>query len=92
MEMAEANPLVPLAPDIDVKLDMGVRTNNGTACYAGFLSGDAFPNVEVFVVNSKDQSTMLDTFATSGGRNSGPMKLLGNNDRPMGTFYKCVPE
>jgi hypothetical protein len=32
------------------------------------------------------QATMLDTFATSGGRQTGVMYLLGNNNRPMGYF------
>jgi len=94
IEIAGSNPLGRgTAPDIDVKLDMVVRTNHPNACYSGLLYGDAFPNVEVFVVNSKDQATMLDTFTTSGGRNSGPLVYLpGNNNRPMGAFYKCVPE
>ena len=61
--------------------------------FEGILHGDAFPNTEVFVVNSKDQATMLDTFTTDGGRNSGPIfNLPGNNDRPMGAFSKCAAE
>jgi len=94
MEMAGANPLAPGAPDIDTKLDISVKVWSGVACYTGHLYGDAFPNAEVFVVNSKDQATMLHTFQTSGGRVSGPIYFLpGNNNLDMGSFSsKCVPE
>ena len=93
LEMAASNPLDPIAPDIDVKLDISVQVKPGQACYSGHLYGDAFPNAEVFVVNSHDQATMLNTFTTAGGRNSGPFRLFGNNNRDMGSFSnKCTPE
>src|SRR5271166_3581791 len=94
MEFAGANPLVPGAPDIDTKLDIAAQVKSGQVCYSGHLYGDAFPNAEVFVVNSHDQATMLQTFATTGGQNTGPVHLLpGNNNRDMGSFSsKCAPE
>ncbi len=92
VQMAGANPLVPSA-DIDVNLDMSAFVLGGQACYGGNLYGDAFPDVEVFIVNRENQATMLDTFATSGGRQTGPFLYLpGNNNRPMGYFSKCAPE
>ena len=93
MEFAGANPLVP-SPDIDTKLDISAQVKSGQACYSGHLYGDAFPNAEAFVVNSHDQAAMLLTFATTGGRNTGPLHFLpGNNNRDMGSFSsKCLPE
>jgi hypothetical protein len=79
---------------IDTKLDISAEVQGEQACYSGHLYGDAFPNAEVFVVNSKDQATMLHTFTTTGGRNTGPIHLLpGNNNRDMGSFSnKCAPK
>ncbi len=94
MEFAGANPLVPGAPDIDTKLDLSAQVRAGQVCDSGHLYGDAFPNAEVFVVNSHDQPTMLLTFATTGGQNTGPIHFLpGNNNRDMGSFSsKCAAE
>ena len=91
VQVAGSNPLVPFSSDIDVKLDIRGQLIGGQACYSGYLYGDAFPNVEVFVVNHENDATMLDTFATQGGRQTGPYVYLpGNNDRPMGSFSKCT--
>lgn len=76
LEVAAALPLIPHAPDIDVKLDMSVQELSGQACYAGYLYGDAFPNVEVFVVNKENEATMLQTFATKGGAFPRPTHVL----------------
>jgi hypothetical protein len=86
MEFAGANPLVHPSPDIDTKLDMSGQVHGEQACYSGHLYGDAFPNAEVFVINSHQQATMLLTFTTSYDRNFGPARLIGNNDRNMGSF------
>jgi hypothetical protein len=89
VKLAGANPLVPHAPDIDVKLDMAVDATLYQTVYRGNLYGDAFPNAEVFVVDSKDRATMLHTFTTSGGRETGPVELLpGDNNRPMGPWFQ----
>jgi len=53
MEMAGPNPLAPGSPDADTKLDISLKVSPGQACFTGHLHGDAFPNAEVFVVNSK---------------------------------------
>ena len=61
--------------------------SSGNACYSGHLFGDAFPNSEVFVINSQKQAQMLRTFQTTGDSNSGPIHFLpGNNNRDMGSF------
>ena len=93
MEMAGANPLIPLAPDIDTKLDISMQITGEQACYTGHLFGDAFPNAEVFVVNSRNTAKMLLTFTTKGTRNVGPVELLpGNNNRDMGSFSNVCSE
>jgi RHS repeat-associated protein len=82
LRMWGANPLVSHAPDIDVKLDMSVRSSVIETYYDGHLYGDAFPNAEMFVVNPSDKATMLHTFTTSGSI----LDLFGNNNRSMGDF------
>jgi hypothetical protein len=91
--MAGANPLVPFAPNIDTKLDLyGNVSSPAYTCYSGHLYGDAFPNAEIFMVNSSRQATMLHTFETEGDANTGPAEYLpNNNNRDMGSFSSvCV--
>jgi hypothetical protein len=91
MEFAGSNPLFRGSPDIDTKLNFTPVLSSGQICYSGHLYGDAFPNAEVFELNSAGQVTMLITFATSGGPNFGPIKLIGSNDSDMGSFANvCV--
>ena len=86
VDIAGANPLVPSA-DIDIHLDLSAKVNGNQACYTGSMTGDKFPNAEVFVVNREDQATMLETFQTSGGRQTGPyLYLPGNGHGAMGNF------
>lgn len=91
VEFAGANPLTP-SPDINTKLDMSDNPSQGLECYNGHLYGDAFPNSEVFIINSKQVATMLVTYATDADRNLGPAQRLpgDNNNRDMGSFVKCV--
>jgi len=92
MEFAGSNPLVPGAPDINTKLDFTPLIDSGQLCFWGHLYGDAFPNAEVFAVNSALHRTMLLTFTTSGDPNTGPILLLpGDNNRDMGSFQsQCI--
>ena len=91
--LAASNPLVPGAADIDVKLDMTIQTIATMAHYKGRLHGDAFPNAEVFVVNSENQATMLHEFSTEGSAAFGPYHYLPFDfDRSMGTFDDTVRE
>jgi RHS repeat-associated protein len=94
VDVAGANPLVPGSADIDVHLNMSAQVNSGQACYSGDLSGDQFPDVEVFIVNHEEQATMLQTFATKGGQQTGPYLYLPfNGHGPMGKFSnKCMAE
>jgi len=94
MEYAGSNPLQPLAPDIDTKLDISATNSPQQACYSGQMSGDAFPYSEAFVNNSSAASTTLVTFATPFDRNwAGPLLLFGDFNRDMGSFSsKCVPQ
>lgn len=86
VSIAGANPLLPFAPKIDVKLQLKVIDNEAGPSFSGRLSGDAFPNAEVFVIRGSGAKEMLHTFSTSGPPNIGPLDLLFNNDRPMGVF------
>jgi RHS repeat-associated protein len=91
LKMWGSNPLVSLAPDIDVKLDMTLTIGSPRTYYDGKLYGDAFPDAEVFIVDPGDHATMLETFTTSGGQTTGPaVDLPGDNSRPMGSFSKWV--
>jgi hypothetical protein len=85
MVVSGANPLVPGAPDIDLKLTVTVRPD-GTL--TGNLVGDAFPNAEVFSIGPLPHGTVMNLrFSTPGGAETGPaMYLPGNNARPMGSF------
>jgi len=92
VEIEGSNPLVAFAPDIDVNLSLAIQEKGGQVCYDGKLTGTAFPDVEVFVVNRSNQGTMLDTYATSGGPTTGPLRLFLPGIVPMGSFSKCTPE
>ena len=87
MKISGAVPLVPFAPDIDVKMDMTVTAGTVQNHYNGQVYGDAFPDAEVFIVDPSEHATVLDDFSTKGGRETGPAEYLpGDNNRPMGAF------
>ena len=88
VELAASNPLFPGSPDIDTNLDISTQTNPGDACYTGHLFGGAFPNSEVFVVNSQKQAQMLITFQTTGDPNSGPIHFAWKQQQRHGIVYK----
>jgi len=92
LHLSGSIPLVTPSPDIDTKLDLTSIDGAGQVCYSGHLYGDAFPNSEVFVVNSKGSATMLLTFATPYDKNvPGPSIIIGDNNRDMGSFSNvCV--
>ena len=87
LKMWGANPLVSIAPDIDVKMDMTVTSGTIQTHYNGEVYGDAFPDAEVFIVDPSEHATVLDDFATPYGPERGPfIELWGDNNRPMGSF------
>jgi len=92
LHLSGADPLVPLAPNIDNYLTVTGSATTEQVCYSGQVSGDAFPNTEIFVINSKGQATTLFTFATTYNREVGPWTLLSPTILPMGSFSNvCVP-
>jgi hypothetical protein len=91
VEIAASNPLVGMAADIDVLLNLRVqRDPNETMRLIGNVMGDAFPNCEVFLRDAADDTLLLHAFRTDGGE-FGPYKyLLSHNFRPMGRFAKTI--
>lgn len=83
------NPLVPIAPDIDVQLNLKLKKDVDTALLAsGNLMGDAFPNSELFLRDATGRTSLLHAYRTPGGI-YGPFSYLpGSNTRPMGAFGK----
>ena len=83
---------MPAAPSLDNYLSITGSATTEQVCYSGQLSGDAFPNTEIFVVNSKCQATTLFTFASTYDRELGPWTLLSPTIVAMGSFSDiCVP-
>ena len=77
------------APDIDLHLNLTLTTTDSTVSLKGNVKGDAFPNMELFVVIGQSSPVMLDTFSTRGGRSffTGPGQMLpGNHYDLMSTF------
>ena len=92
LHLSGADPLVPLASNIDDYLSITGNATTEQVCYSGQVSGDAFPNTEIFVINSKGQATTLFTFATTYNRELGPWTLLSPTIVSMGSFSNiCVP-
>jgi hypothetical protein len=84
---AGANPIIPLSPDIDIKLDFMAFINEGSLFVEGVLSGDEFPNSEVYIRDSKGNPFLLTTFQTDYGPTVGPILALpGNGDEIMAEF------
>jgi hypothetical protein len=85
VHVSGANPmLAPASPDIDVHLRLSVAVVKGVLALSGSLSGDGFPNTEIFVADKNDARRMLLTFETHHGPNYGPAAVLwGDARRPM---------
>jgi hypothetical protein len=92
MTVSGSLPLLPhaVSPDIDLQLLFTTGSGpSGQTCYSGDLSGDGFPNAEVFV-ERKGVRTMLLTWATPGTRQLGPPEYLpGTGHENMGHFFRC---
>lgn len=92
LDVAGANPLVPLAPDIDLHADAKFTLTAGRLNVSLSLRGDAFPNAELFVADSAGNRRMILTYETSGGRLSGPALLLPmDRKRPMNAICISFP-
>lgn len=80
IDMTNSNPLVPGAADIDINAKLII--GNGTIDW--YVSGDGFPNAELFIIDSQGRATMLDTFETNAGATTGPYtRLPGHGTVPM---------
>ncbi|TLZ28546.1 MAG: hypothetical protein E6K32_14805 [Gammaproteobacteria bacterium] len=104
---AGANPLVPLAPDIDTFVDLRVTFSSQRLVVEGQVRGDTFPNAEVILYDGSRpvRAVMLFDFRTAGGRNTGPFvrlegahesTVLGRFGRPIsidaaGNFLAAAP-
>lgn len=77
---AGANPLIPKSPDIDTRVD--VRVDWGMPNWlriSGTISGDDFPNLEVFLrCYGSGKSALLVDGRTQRGRRTGPFSLYGD--------------
>lgn len=81
-----ANPMVPLSPDIDIKLNFVAFIVGNNLSFAGKLLGDGFPNAEIYIRDNKGNPFSLLTFQTDHGPNAGPITLIGDGTDPMGNF------
>jgi hypothetical protein len=85
---AGANPMVPLAPDIDTYIDIEVVFRDQSLDITGRVRGDDFPNAEVFLMDAFGNASMVFEYSTSGGQTTGPMtRLAGSHSKQsLGAF------
>ncbi len=75
---AGSNPMVLGSPDIDTFVTMGAIWWENILRLVGHVSGDAFPNCEVFVKDPKGNPVLLVDFHTKSGE-AGPFyRLFGS--------------
>lgn len=89
---AGANPLVPASPDIDTKVQIRVDWGFKNAMHvSGKVSGDDFPNLEVFIrCLQSGYSALLVDGRTTRNRYTGPMSLFGSGD-DLCSFAATIP-
>ena len=82
--MSGHNPLVPYAPDIDVKTNFSLTENTkmGTLDIMAVQSGDKFPAAETFIQDTKGNALFIGVSPYDGNPYT---SLPGDNDRPMMT-------
>lgn len=71
-----ANPMTPLAPDIDTFADFQAIFRSSTAESIGKIRGDSFPIAEIIVYNQCLTPALIFDFRTTGGMNTGPIACL----------------
>jgi hypothetical protein len=87
-------PLTPylLTPDIDTRLQAEYLFQDKSLTLQGEVTGDDFPNAEVYVTDRVGNSILLDTFQTDGGRDLGPLlHLPGSGEDSLASFNTQVP-
>lgn len=89
VDLAGSNPLVPGAPDIDLHATLWFTLESGFLQVLAALSGDRFPNAEMFVTDGRGEARMLLTYETTSGPLAGPtFSLPGNGKLEMNSL--CV--
>lgn len=72
VNIAGSNPLATPTADIDIAQALGFSSGKVQT----WMVGDAFPNVESFIVGPTGEAIMIHTFSTSGPRQLGPYMYL----------------
>jgi hypothetical protein len=84
-----SNPLFPGAPPIDMHVAITASLDANRLNVAATLTGDAFPNAEVILMDEVGNRQMLFTFETTGGADTGPLRLMGDSKKPMNAISKA---
>jgi hypothetical protein len=91
---AASMPLLPGTPNVDtfVKLRFDF-TQKGSLVASGRVSGDAFPNLEVFLITPGQKSALLVDGRTTGSQEFGPIVSLwgSGEDQKLGEFNFALP-
>jgi hypothetical protein len=88
---AGANPMVPLAPDIDTYVDFRVEWIGAGVRFQGSVRGDDFPNAEVFVLDTKNTGCLVFDGRTTGGQDTGPItRLAGDHQGQRLGSFSCA--
>jgi len=75
------------SPNIDTSIYFSASMLDGNLFSAGVLSGDAFPDAEVFIRDNQLNGQMLLRFSTPHGKTAGPIiRLPGKGTRFLGSF------
>ena len=89
-----ALPLIPGAPDIDTFVDIDAMQAGTGLFVVGKVRGDNFPNAEVFLFEAGSPPAMpraVFHYATTGGRNTGPMtRLAGAHSSQVLGMFRCT--
>jgi subtilisin family serine protease len=86
VHLSGSNPLVPGAPDIDLAAQVSLAWTDDTLTVSCRLTGDGFPNAEVFVEDFAGRRVFVTAYATRSGGSATdvPLLLAGDPQRPMG--------
>jgi hypothetical protein len=92
VEFAGNNPLVPGSPNLDTQIAFAARERDGALCVAGEVTGDGFPNAEIFIEDDAGTRQLLFDYRTGSGRLGPLYRLIGNgDDEVLGTFMAVLP-
>lgn len=76
-----------MSPQLDSSLEFEARLQGDILYVNGRLVGDAFPDAEVFIRDSRRSAHMLLTFSTPHGPTAGPLlRLWGKGTKDLGRF------